>query len=65
MGEKVYFIEEPCFNNFLEMFEDEELKEERCAVCQNTVVCRESIEADVYICSNCALEAVVITHNFL
>ena len=48
-----YYIESPEFNDFLEMFDSEELKEECCGICNNKVQTRKSVESERYICLNC------------
>ena len=45
-----YYIEPPEFNDFLEMFDSEEFKEECCNICNEKIIARKSIEADKYIC---------------
>lgn len=50
---KVYVVECPEFNDFLGMFEEEELKEETCSICGGSVLVRDSYTGDEYICADC------------
>jgi DNA-directed RNA polymerase subunit RPC12/RpoP len=52
------YIEDQEFNGFLELFEEEELKEEHCSICNKELYVRSTIEADNYICTDCAEKAI-------
>jgi len=48
-----HYIESNDFNNFLELFEEEEFKEEHCLVCGKEIKTRDTIIADDYVCEEC------------
>ena len=58
-----YYIESPDFNDFLELFEEEEFKEENCIVCGNEIRIRKPIEAEGYVCYQCALKSLLNLTN--
>jgi predicted RNA-binding Zn-ribbon protein involved in translation (DUF1610 family) len=50
---KVYVVECPEFNDFLGMFEEEELREETCSICGSSLFVRDTCTGDEYICADC------------